>query len=123
MVRRFAAVKAAVCAVALAGMVLLTGCGGGGGDSGGGKDAKAETKQSSGGKDSLSGTTWKYDDLILTFKSPNWTIKQNGKEIIKGTYTISDGQVTISFPDKGTTETRSIAGETLNISGFTFKKQ
>jgi len=80
-------------------------------------------KGGGGGKDALSGTTWKYDDLVLTFKSPNWTIKQNGKEIIKGTYTISDGQVTISFPDKGTTETRSIAGETLNISGFTFKKQ
>jgi len=32
MVRRFAAVKTAVCAVALAGMVLLAGCGGGGGN-------------------------------------------------------------------------------------------
>jgi hypothetical protein len=44
MSRWFAAVKMAACAVALAGMVLVAGCGGGGG--GGGNDPKSLAKQS-----------------------------------------------------------------------------
>ena len=96
-------------------VLAVAGCGGksGGSSSGGAK------------KDALDGTTWNYDDLVLTFKSPDWNIKMGNSDISKGTYTISDNTVTIRYTDTGFVEERTLLNDTtlLLMSGFNFRKQ
>jgi hypothetical protein len=72
-------------------------------------------------KDELDGTTWKSGTYVLTFNSPNVTLKSSDGSFT-GTYSISGNTVTISFGDE--IETAVLSGNTLTVDEeMVFTKQ
>jgi len=68
----------------------------------------------------------------ITFTDSNFTMKRNGEEAFKGTYTISDNTLTLTVtwstneegaPPVGSTFTATISGNTITAEGQTWTKQ